>query len=990
MRLTTLTGKTISDYSYQRGSKAEKLPNSMMAFFLMFFIGIFGINAQETVVDIFNLPAPERCVSEDLQVVGASLDFDLCGPTCGEGDVIYYDLTLAIDNTTGSMRTSFAFYARLEQYNPDGTLAATYFVSGCKGPVPPNQITSLTFDESLEVLDENGDPTGFPGIPYLCGGSLELVNLYEAWTDASDNDNRQCPLDSSKIAPKCDVLPSIEIQTPISAFVEDTTDVSCFGYSDGAIDITVSGGEEPYTYVWSRVGGGFSASTEDVSNIPAGTYNVTITDANDCPYVLDGIVIGEPSQLQLTEDSVVAVTCFEFDDGSIGISVLGGTPPYLFAWLGPDGYTADTEDIENLLAGTYGVTVTDNNGCTAELSDILVGEPQELVATLDSFVDASCFGLNDGSIDITVTGGTSPYTFSWTGPNGFVADTEDLVELLTGEYNVTVTDANQCEALLSDILVGEPDELEATVASITDASCAGFETGAIDIDVMGGTPPYTYVWSNAATTQDLSGIGAGEYSVTVTDANGCEDTIEEILVGSPSSLDVTATTITDVSCFGFEDGAIDITVTGGTPPYDFDWSNGATTEDVSDLDAGTYSVTVTDANLCEFTLGDIAVGEPTQVPTPVVQVAPADCIQTSGSFSITDAPADFEYSLDGGDWFSYTGTITGVTPGPHTLVARDANECESAPLNFDVPQPFETPAAPTVSIVQPDCETLTGAILVTSGTTGFMFSLNGADFVAYPMGGFTGLAPGNYELRVRSNDGCISDITNVTLDEPICEDFEGCTLGYWKNHTDRWCDEYQTCDVYGEIFIGAPAELADLTLLEVLNLGGGGVYNLGRQSVAALLNACSEEVNYELATPQDVIDYVTANFNNAGEAGSYLDMLNNTGDCPMGGSRATTAPSESCSTSSASSVDASAGISVSPVPFKDKLNIKYEFNYKSDATIQIFDVRGNLVKTQKEKNAQFGKITEINADFVRGEQMYIVKVTTDQGTYTKNVVSGKQ
>ncbi|MEG9326955.1 T9SS type A sorting domain-containing protein [Salinimicrobium catena] len=972
----------------------------MMAFVLMFFFGISGMNAQEPVEDIFDLPAPERCVSEDLQVVGATLDIDPCGPTDCE-DVEYYDLILAIDNTTGSERTSFAFYARLEQYNPDGTLANTYFVSGCKGPVPPNQITSLTFDESLEVLDEEGDPTGFPGIPYLCGGSLKLVNLYEAWTDASDNENRQCPLDASKIAPKCDVLPMIEIQTPINAYVEDTTPVSCYEGSDGAIDITVSGGEAPYTYEWSKVGGGFSASTEDVSGLSAGTYNVTITDANDCPFTLEGIVISEPSELQLTEDSVVAVTCFEFDDGSIGISVVGGTPPYLFAWLGPDGYTADTEDIEDLFAGTYGVTVTDNNGCTAELSDILVGEPEELVATLDNFVDASCFGLNDGSIDISVTGGTSPYTFSWTGPNGFEADTEDLVELLTGEYDVTVTDANQCEALLSDILIGEPDELVASVVAVTDATCAGFANGAIDISVTGGTTPYTYLWSNGAITQDLSGISAGSYSVTVTDANGCEDTLSGIEVDDPSNLEATATTVTNVSCYGFEDGAIDITVTGGTSPYSFEWSNGATTEDVSDLDAGTYWVTVTDDNDCEYTLSDITVGEPTEVPTPQVQVAPADCVQTSGSFSIVDAPADFEYSLDGGDWFSYTGTITGVEPGPHSLVARDANECESQPLNFDVPQPFETPAAPTLEPVQPDCDTLTGAIIVTSSTVGYMFSINGADFVAYPMGGFTGLAPGDYEVRVRSNDGCISDISYITLEEPICEDFEGCTLGYWKNHTDRWpasdpessseeiCYTFTTCYRYGNVFTNAPSSISNMTLLEALNAKGGGIMNLARQSVAALLNACNDEVNFEIATAAGVIAYVNAGFVDPGTTAYNLDMMNNAG-CTLGGSRATTAPSDACSTSMNSSVDASAGISVSPVPFKDKLNIKYEFNYKSDATIQIFDVRGNLVKTQKEKNAQFGKITEINADFVRGEQMYIVKVTTDQGTYTKNVVSGKQ
>lgn len=275
MRLNTFAGSVISVFSDRQGKPVTHFYPSL-GYILLFLLGINSMNAQETVTDIFDLPAPERCVSNDLRVVEASLEFDQCGPVCEEGDIIEYPLTLAIFNNTGSERTSFAFYARLEQYNPDGTLANTYFVSGCKGPVPPNITTSLTFDDSLEILDANGDPTSFEGIPYLCGGSLELVNLYQAWTDASDNENRQCPLDPSKIAPKCDVLPSIEIQTPISAFVEDVSNVSCFGGEDGAIDITVTGGEEPYTFSWSRLSGGFSATTEDISNIPAGTYSVTI------------------------------------------------------------------------------------------------------------------------------------------------------------------------------------------------------------------------------------------------------------------------------------------------------------------------------------------------------------------------------------------------------------------------------------------------------------------------------------------------------------------------------------------------------------------------------------------------------------------------------------------------------------------------------------------------------------------------------------------
>ena len=198
------------------------------------------------------------------------------------------------------------------------------------------------------------------------------------------------------------------------------------------------------------------------------------------------------------------------------------------------------------------------------------------------------------------------------------------------------------------------------------------------------------------------------------------------------------------------------------------------------------------------------------------------------------------------------------------------------------------------------------------------------------------------------------------------------------------CPEYTTCTLYGSVFGNAPSELYNLTLLEVLNLNGGGLYNLGRQSVAALLNACSEEVNYELATPQDVIDYVTANFDNAGEAGSYLDMLNQAG-CFVDSSRATTEPSEGCEP-----VEQGEGFTVSPVPFGDVLNIYYAFEYVSDVTIQIFDMRGHLVYTTTDADVTSGDMISINADFVKGNQMYVVKVITESETFTQSVVSSKK
>lgn len=948
----------------------------------------------QAVVDIFNLPPPERCTSNDLRVVEASLDFDQCGPTCEEGEVIEYPLILAIFNNTGSLRTSFAFYSRLEQYNADGNLTNTYFITGCKGPVPPNTTTEITFEESLVILDENGDPTSFEGIPYLCGGSLKLINLFEAWTDASKNDNRQCPLDPSKINPKCGVLQSIEINTPLSAFVESVTDVTCNGGANGAIDITVNGGEEPYIFDWTRVGNGFNASTEDLTNIPAGTYNVTITDNEGCSEMLEGIVVGSPEILDADVEST-DISCFGGDDGTITINnPSGGHGNYEFSING-GGSWQTSGSFTGLTAGTYNVQIRDADfpECFIDLGDQFLEEPDILDADVTS-TNVNCFGESTGSITFSnVTGGSGNYEFSINEGESWQAGLT-FPGLSAGTYDVQIRDADtpECFIDLGDITITEPDELKITLDSVTDATCDGFENGAIDISVAGGTPPYSFDWSNGATTEDLSGIAAGTYSVTVTDDNGCSDTLEGIEVGSPSSLEAEATTITDVSCFGFEDGAINITVSGGTPPYTYDWSNGETTEDVTGLDAGTYSVTITDDNGCIFTLQDLVVGEPDQVPIPTIQVAPADCFSTTGSFVITSTTEGFEFSLDDGEWFTYTGEISGVEPGPHTLVARDLNECESDPLNFDIPEPFEVPLAPTLTAVQPDCDTLQGSIIVTSSTEGFLFSVNGGSFVSYPSDDFTGLAPGDYSVLAQSLDGCVSEASIITLEEPECEFDEGCTLGYWKNHTDRWCDAYITCDLYGDIFEDASAELADLTLLEVLNLGGGGIYNLGRQSVAALLNTCSSEVDFSYSDVEALISDVNDAFAN-GTAGSFareLDVQNQAG-CPLGGTSATTEPSDECGVSVPSSAEIStSSISIAPVPFKETVNIRYDFEYTSDVKIEFYDLNSRLLRTYVDKQVSSGDETQINVDFaLNANQVYILRVVTDRESFSKSIISGK-
>ncbi len=256
-----------------------------------------------------------------------------------------------------------------------------------------------------------------------------------------------------------------------------------------------------------------------------------------------------------------------------------------------------------------------------------------------------------------------------------------------------------------------------------------------------------------------------------------------------------------------------------------------------------------------------------------------------------------------------------------------------------------------------------------------------------------GVGTTSYYVRSETTNGddiCYGTaVIMVTVEE--C-DQEGCTLGYWKNHTDRWCDAYATCDIYGDIFANAPSELADLTLLEVLNIEGGGIYNLGRQSVAALLNTCSSEVDFEYTNVDGLISDVNDAFSGgtAGSFGNYLDMLNMAG-CPLGGSVATTEPSDSCpSILAAASNETISGFSVSPVPFRETLNVKYNFEYTSNVNIQIFNINGQMLQNFQFKGVTAGDTNTLELGFtVRPSQAYIIKMNTDRESFSKTIISSE-
>ncbi|MBK9736610.1 MAG: SprB repeat-containing protein [Saprospiraceae bacterium] len=289
----------------------------------------------------------------------------------------------------------------------------------------------------------------------------------------------------------------------VNAIVLSTTqlDVLCNGAPTGSIDLTVTGGTGAYTYSWT---GG--ATTQDRSGLAAGTYTVTVTDANACTKT-SSATITQPTAIVLSTTQV-NVLCNGASTASIDLTVTGGTGAYTYSWTGG----ATTQDRSGLAAGTYTVTVTDANACT-KTSSATITQPTGHVLT-ETHMNVACNGQTNGSIDLTVTGGVSPYTYSWTGG----ATTQDRSGLAAGIYTVTVTDPNACTKTLSvTIALTSTTALTSTQVNVL---CNGAASGSIDLSVSGGTSPYTYNWA-ALVSEDRSGLSQGTYTVTVTDNLGC-------------------------------------------------------------------------------------------------------------------------------------------------------------------------------------------------------------------------------------------------------------------------------------------------------------------------------------------------------------------------------------------------------------------------------------------------------------------------------------
>jgi gliding motility-associated-like protein len=577
------------------------------------------------------------------------------------------------------------------------------------------------------------------------------------------------------------------------------SNVTCFGENNGAIDIVTNGGAGANSFFWSTANGsGIVLTQEDQSNLTPGSYNLLIEDAQGCS--LDTTFnISSPSALNINSTvsafaSGTNISCFGVNDGNIGIQMTGGSGSYNYTWSTTNGFglQAGQGSQSALSAGVYSLIVVDSNNCEASETFNLVGPSQLNVQFNVSNV--TCFGENNGAIDIVTNGGAGISSFFWSTANGsgIVLTQEDQSNLTTGSYNLLIEDAQGCSFDTTFIISSPPAlNINSTVtafASGTNISCFGVSDGNIGVQMTGGSGTYNYEWSttNGSGLQtgqsSQSALAAGGYSLIVTDSNHCEASETFNIVG-PSQLNVQFN-VSNVTCFGENNGTIDIVTNGGAGNNSFFWStaNGSgivlTQEDQSNLTPGSYNLLIEDAQGCSFdTTFIISSPSALNINSTVAAFASGTNISCFGvndgniGIQMTGGSGTYNYAwstTNGSGLQTGQSSQSALAAGVYSLIVTDSNNCEASET-FDLVGPSQLNVQFNVSNT-----TCFGADngtidIVTNGGAGissFFWSTANGSGIVLTQEDQSNLTPGSYNLLIEDAQGCSFDTTFIISTPP--------------------------------------------------------------------------------------------------------------------------------------------------------------------------------------------------------------------------------
>ncbi len=562
--------------------------------------------------------------------------------------------------------------------------------------------------------------------------------------------------------------------------------VSCGATCDGEITASISGESAPFIYAWSGPLG-FSSSESNLSGLCAGSYTLTVTDANQCSQS-QALTITTPTVLNIDLESPIfnggnEISCFGDSSGTIFSNATGGSGALTFEWSGVNGFTSDEADIVDLTAGTYSLAVTDDLGCTA--TDLIeLNEPEGLLlASVQASVfpsgdNISCVGANDGSMDATAIGGTAPYDFDWNGPAGFISTDQNIGNLQPGAYTLVVEDANSCVFTILTAIEEPAEELTSSSIITIPILCFGANTAAIEVTASGGSGSYAISWTGpdgfTSGLFTIENLFSGSYNYTITDLNEC--VIQgSIFIAQPLQLNL-STQVTPATCIS-PTGAIDLTVANGVAPFTYIWSTGAASQDLVNIPSGNYNVTVTDANLCtaeaDYTVNQISNLE---INTETIVL---NCNgDASGMITTTliQGTEPITYTWIGPDGFTQSGsTIMGLEAGTYSLSATDAIGC-TYDEDYEVTEPGTLNLQPLQAELYSNGFNLSGfqsndGIIfepdVTNGNPPYTFNwTSNNDYASATSNNQLNLTAGTYSLLVTDSKNCTAS-DSIVLTEPI-------------------------------------------------------------------------------------------------------------------------------------------------------------------------------------------------------------------------------
>ena len=558
----------------------------------------------------------------------------------------------------------------------------------------------------------------------------------------------------------------------------------------------MSGGIGSYTYDWN----GGPSSSIDTTGASAGTYSLVVTDAAGCTDASGPYTIGTGSGLSIDATGIIIAdeSCAGNDGSITGILVTGGTSPYTYSWNGGSSSGADTLGAS---AGSYTLVVTDQLGCVDSIAPISIGSLAGLAVDISGIIiSAANCTASDGSITgILVTGGTPPYSYTW---NGILASSEDTVGVAAGSYTLQITDDNGCVISSGPHLVTSVSTMaiDSVGFLMSDENCTAADGSITGITVSGGGTPYSYFWNGVpASGADTTGLGAGSYTLVVSDNNGCIDSTGAYTINSVNTLaiDSIGFLLSDENCTAADGSITGITVSGGGMPYSYFW-NGvpASGADTTGLGVGSYTLVVSDNNGCIDSTGAYTINSVNTLAIDSIGFLLSDenCTAADGSITgITVSGGGVPYSYFWNGIPASGGDTTGLGAGSYTLVVTDNNGCIDSTGAYTI-NSVNSMVIDTTGfvIVDANCGAADGGvsgILVSGMGSSYTYSWNGAISASIDLAG----APsGIYTLVVTDDNGCIDstgvynigsvstlsiDTTGMSIVNENCTDGDGSITG---------------------------------------------------------------------------------------------------------------------------------------------------------------------------------------------------------------------